>query len=171
MKKPVPEFSRPFSVAKLPKMGAHEKISAATTECIALATRMGLAALHELKATLLVKSWRGGGIKVSGHFTADLDQVSVVSLESFRTVISADVERYFMPHVSAADDDSELEIDPIEGGVLDLGEIIAEALVLELDPYPRKPGETFSALQEDVPTPTTRPFAQLAALPKDGSGK
>ncbi len=171
MKKPVTELSRPFEVAKLRKTGAHEKISAATAECTALATRMGVAAIHDLKATLLVKSWRGGGIKVSGQFTADLEQESVVSLENFRTVISADVERYFMPHVSAEDDQGELEVDPFDGGIIDLGEIIAEALALELDPYPRKPGETFDIVQEEAPMPTTRPFAQLLVLPKDKPGK
>ena len=41
--------------------------------------------------------------------------------------------------VDAVEDDAE----PIQNGEVDLGEVAAETLGLELDPYPRKDGEAF----------------------------
>jgi hypothetical protein len=57
--------------------------------------------------------------------------------------------------------------DPIIGGVIDLGQVVAEQLVLALDPFPRAPGAAFDS-PADAPaaegTPTPGPFAALAAL-------
>ena len=36
-------------------------------------------------------------------------------------------------------------IDPIENGLIDLGEVVVETLALEIDPYPRKDGELFNS--------------------------
>jgi uncharacterized metal-binding protein YceD (DUF177 family) len=143
--KPVtPEFSRPINVSRLPKSGSHEVIAASADECQRLAKRLGLEALHGLTARLHAKPWRGGGVKVIGEMQADLEQLSVVSLEPFRHVQRIEVERYFM-EVPLEDDDPEAElIDPIERGHIDLGEMLAETLAVELDPYPRKPGEEFA---------------------------
>jgi uncharacterized metal-binding protein YceD (DUF177 family) len=143
MKHVNPEFSRPFEVAKLPNSGAHEKISADQKERAALAKRLGVPALHALEAKLLVKSWRGGGFKVSGELQADIDQVSVVSLEAFRQVLAFPVERYFVTTGNQGDDIDDDLVDVWSGGAIDLVEIVAETLALELDPYPRKPGESF----------------------------
>ena len=54
----------------------------------------------------------------------------------------------------------------LTGDSLDLGEIIAEELVLSLDPYPRKPGialETGPGGEAGEPRPSG-PFEALAAL-------
>ena len=51
--------------------------------------------------------------------------------------------------------------DPIVGGRIDFGALTAEFLALGLDPYPRKPGVSFEAVQagEDP-----RPFDALRKL-------
>ena len=57
----------------------------------------------------------------------------------------------------------------IDNGWIDLGEVVAETLALDLDPYPRKPGEAFPGHVEDdgAEAKAPSPFAVLA--PKKGS--
>jgi uncharacterized metal-binding protein YceD (DUF177 family) len=161
-----PEFSRPLLVDRVPRKGSHEVFAAEPAECLALAKRFDLPALHSVKAHLIATPWRGGGIKVTGKVDADLEQVSVVSLEGFRSGISFEVERYFLPEkmiVDAVADD----VDPIENGEIDLGEVIAEEMGLVLEPYPRKPGESFEAVIEDdgaVSEAQVSPFAKLQKI-------
>ena len=50
------------------------------------------------------------------------------------------------------------------GGVVDLGTLAVEFLILGLDPYPRKPGAVFQAPQETAAG--EGPFSALAALQK-----
>jgi uncharacterized metal-binding protein YceD (DUF177 family) len=161
-----PEFSRPLIVDRVPRAGSTEKIKADPSELLALATRLGLPAIHALSAEIRCTPWRGGGLKLEGTITADLEQVSVVSLEAFRQTLMITMQRYFVPPgaVSGSDDD---DADPIVGGVVDLGEVTAETLALDLDPYPRKTGEAFSAHIEDDDGPgkADSPFAALARKP------
>jgi uncharacterized metal-binding protein YceD (DUF177 family) len=159
-----PEFSRPLQVDRVPKAGSLEHIVAEPPECRALAARMNLPAIHALSAEIRATPWRGGGIKLEGHITVDLEQVSVISLEAFRETVSLPVSRYFLPPGAAAEHQAEDDADPIEGGWIDLGEVVAETLALDLEPYPRKPGEAFSKHIEDGPGPTSEesPFAVLA---------
>ena len=142
---PTVEFSRPLEVARIPKLGSHEKMTADARECTALAKRLMVPAIHALTAELKVKPWRGGGLKVTGELKVDLDQESVVSLEVFRSVNTFPVERYFLSTPKGSELEGDEDIDEITNGVIDLGEVVAETLALELDPYPRKPGETFAS--------------------------
>jgi uncharacterized metal-binding protein YceD (DUF177 family) len=167
---PATEFSRPLEVARVPNLGSHEKLKADDRECKALAQRLMLPAVHAVSAHLHAKPWRGGGLKVKGELMADIVQQSVVSLEEFRTTVTLPVERYFLNVSPDAALESEEDIDPIEGGIVDLGELVAETLALELDPYPRKPGEQFQSDVEDEP-PTKaekpNPFNVLKLPTKD----
>ena len=52
--------------------------------------------------------------------------------------------------------------EPLIGGVVDLGALATEFLILGLDPYPRKPGAVFEPPQDVKPDPG--PFAALAGL-------
>lgn len=164
MRQQGPEFSRPLEVARVGPQGSRERLNATAPECTALARRLQLPVVHAVSADLNVRPWRGGGYKVTGEVEADIDQVSVISLETFRSTVRFPVERYFLPHGGG---DSEEDIDVIEGGEIDLGEVAAETLGLELDPYPRKPGEAFETpagegKAEEEPAPAkVSPFAVL----------
>jgi hypothetical protein len=48
------------------------------------------------------------------------------------------------------------------GGVVDLGAVATEFLLLAIDPYPRKPGAVFAAPPAE--NAAANPFAALAAL-------
>lgn len=168
---PAVEFSRPLQVDRVPKAGSTEKLSAEPEELKALARRMKLPAIHALSAEIRATPWRGGGMKLEGHLTADLDQVSVISLETFRETVSVPVSRYFLPPGAVVENENEDDADPIENGWIDLGEVVAETLALDLDPYPRKPGEAFAEPAEPGTEEPKResPFAVLArAAPKKG---
>jgi uncharacterized metal-binding protein YceD (DUF177 family) len=141
------EFPRPLLVARVPKLGSYEKLKADAKECERLAKRFGVPAIHDVKAELKVRPWRGGGFKVEGKAVVDLEQTSVISLEDFRQSLEFEVERYFLPYVGEPDE--ELDIDTIDNGEIDLGEVVAETIALELDPYPRKPGEEFAPILDD----------------------
>ncbi len=144
-----PEFFRPLLVDRVPRKGSHEVMKADAQECAALAKRFALPNLFTLNARLFAAPWRGGGLKVTGTVEADFEQVSVISLELFRAVQKFEVERYFLPAKDLTDGVEE-DADPIINGEIDLGAIVAEALGLELDPYPRKPGESFSPPETEI---------------------
>jgi hypothetical protein len=163
LREPKPEFSRPVRVDRIPKMGSYEKIASEPKEHPALAKRLGLVAVHSVKAEIRATPWRGGGIKLSGAVVADIEQTSVVSLESFRSTVTFDVLRYYLSEGSALPGDGDEDIDVISNGEIDLGEVATETIGLELDPYPRKPGEEFSGFEVagEAPVAKVSPFAAL----------
>jgi Large ribosomal RNA subunit accumulation protein YceD len=163
MKQPAVEFSRPLQVDRIPNLGSHDRLAADERECTALAVRLGLPKLYSLSGFLKSTPWRGGGLKITGPLKADFEQTSVVSLENFRSSLEVEVERYFLPAHKGLNS-SEEDVDIIENGIVDLGEILAETMALELDPYPRKPGEVFSDIQEDVEPNKISPFTGLSKL-------
>ena len=69
--KAIPEFSRPLQTDRVPKLGSTEKIKAEPEEMKALARRLQIRALHALSAEIRATPWRGGGLKLEGHLTAD----------------------------------------------------------------------------------------------------
>jgi uncharacterized metal-binding protein YceD (DUF177 family) len=162
-----PEFHRPVRVDRIPKMGSYEKIATEPKECAALAKRLGLGAVHSIKAEIRATPWRGGGIKLSGSVAADIEQTSVVSLETFRSVETFKVERYYLPEGSTLPgDESEEDIDVIHNGEIDLGEVVVETIVLDLDPYPRKPNEEFSGFEPEEEAVAPAKISPFAALKK-----
>ena len=160
MKQAVFEFSRPLQVDRVPKLGSHERLTADSKECAALAARVGVPKIHSCGGFLKVSPWRGGGLKITGNLEAEVDQISVVSLETFTEKVNFEVERFFLPQ-RESQSTSEEDVDVIENGSVDLGEVLAETLALELDPYPRKPGEVFHDVLESVEPEKVSPFSKL----------
>lgn len=160
------EFYRPLPADRVVREGSSEHIAADAKELAELALRLGVPVLHSLMADLKAEPWRGGALKITGRFKADLDQICVVSLDQFRSTVEGPVERIYLPEaaeLTSEDDDSDHLID----GVADLGELVTETLVLALDPYPRKAGVSFEGAEigaESAPAS----FAGLAALKKSG---
>jgi uncharacterized metal-binding protein YceD (DUF177 family) len=161
MKALEPEFSRPIEVSRIPIAGSMESIAADATEREAVARRLGLPAIAAIEADVVLSRWRGEGVKVMGRFVAEVEQVCVVTLDPFRARVSEPIERYFLPSARGAD--LEADIDPLENGVIDLGELVVESLSLALDPYPRKPGVEFREpeLETRVEERSASPFAAL----------
>lgn len=163
MKQVVYEFFRPLQVDRVPALGCHERLAADEKECAALAKRLDLPRIHSLGGLLKVVPWRGGGLKVTGTLNARVDQVSVISLETFTSDLEFAIERYFLSP-RAGQPAAEEDVDVIENGSVDLGEILAESMALELDPYPRREGEVFNDIEELPESAKVSPFTSLSKL-------
>lgn len=166
MKQVVYEFSRPLQVDRVPNLGSHERLAADEKECAALAKRLDLPKIHSLGGFLKAMPWRGGGLKITGTLNARVDQVSVISLETFTSDLEFAIERYFLSP-RAGQLSAEEDVDIIENGSVDLGEILAESMALELDPNPRMEGEVFDDIEEHLESAKVSPFTGLSKLKPD----
>lgn len=160
-----PAFSRPVVVESLSSGSNKRTLEANEAERAALARRFDLQRLERLEATVTLKPInRRALIRLSGHLSAEVVQSCVVTLEPVASRIDEDFTLSFSHEINEADADVELSLeeddppDPIENGVIDLGEVVAEQLALAIDPFPRKPGAEFIPPQEEnAATPDTKP--------------
>jgi len=108
---------------------------------------------------------------------AEVVQTCVVSLQGVPSEIKAPFDTYFTKDGKEAFENEELLDIALEDefpdmvmrdGQLDLGELTAQYLALELDPYPRAPGVSLPAqLTEAGPTTKSSPFQILQKLKSD----
>jgi hypothetical protein len=162
--------------------GHHVTISADADARAAIAAVAGLRALPRLDASFDVTRQGADGLHVAGRISATVGQSCVVTLEPLTNEVEEDIDLVFAPpgppveHKPVDDDDSENSTgrvrhnldgpEPLIGGVVDLGALAIEFLILGLDPYPRKPGAVFEPPQQVKPDPG--PFAALAGLATKG---
>ncbi len=138
-----PELSRPVRASEIGIARRSETVTATAAECAALAGRFDLLALDTLTATLtLYRDARG--IRVAGPLHATGTQACVVSAEPVAFALDENLDLIFSDTAVPAGDeielsDADLDILPLDGDVLDLGEAVAQSLGLALDPYPRAP--------------------------------
>jgi len=170
-----PEFSRLIPVDRIPEaVGLDERIEADETERAALAQRFELPGITSFSADFHITPWRRGRIHVQGTVTAELVQRCVITLDPFPVELVFPVERFFIAEGAKHDHVEELEGDEpdiVNGGAIDLGELAAEELALNVDPYPRKPGAEMAAeyvgVQPENEHPTgDSPFAALQKIVK-----
>lgn len=145
-----PEFSRIIRAHDVGTSPRGEGIEAKPIERSALATRFDLLTLDRLTADLTIVR-DAGGIRVTGSFAAAGEQACVVSAEPVAFVLAEPVDLRFSDDVPAGDEielgDSDLDVVPLDGDHIDLGEAIAQSLGLALDPYPRAPAEIRAAAE------------------------
>lgn len=175
-----PEFSRPIAVdGIIPDKLREEKIEATEAECAALARRFGLRAISSLRASLRIRRVMGGAtVRVEGSFDVDIMQACVISLQDVPGHIEGKFDTYFTEEQDAGDsevefahDDDENTPEMVIGGQIDLGEVVAQYLSLEIDPYPRAPGVSLAAqLAESGIKQKESPFHVLERL-KDSAKK
>jgi uncharacterized metal-binding protein YceD (DUF177 family) len=165
-------LSRPVVVARMPSQGIEVDIRATPEECAALAADFKLPEVKSLEARFRLTG-KPERVHVTGHITADIVQVCVVTLDPFESRLDEDVEVDFEePRPDErADPRADIDLaeegpDEIVDGRIDVGALAAEFVALGLDPYPRKPGVDFSYEEQD---PGDNPFARLAELKSDKS--
>lgn len=136
----VPEFSRRVPLDRLGSRAVEHPIEADSAERTALATRFGLLSLDSLSARLTARS-EGSGARVEGVLEATLAQACVISGEPVPASLRVPVDLAFQPFDSETAEvelsADELDVLPLDGGAVDLGEAAAQALAVALDPYPR----------------------------------
>ncbi|GAB4576376.1 MAG: DUF177 domain-containing protein [Rhodothalassiaceae bacterium] len=141
-------------------------------ERTALAARFDLIGIDSCVADISITAIEGG-VRVTGTVAADIAQRCVVSLEPFASRVETRFSIRFLRELPESEDGEEFidpeeeeDIELLEEGHLDIGEIAAQSLGLALDPYPRAPGTQMpggdKGLQDDDPLPgRQRPFAGL----------
>jgi len=171
------EFSRTIRVERIGREEIERRIEAKPEERAALAARLGLASLDLLQADLRLKRLSRGRIAVDGRFEAKLTQLCVVSLEPVAAQIEGDFAVEFVEAGPGPVTEAVVAIDsadppePIEDGLIDLGEAVVQQLAERIDPYPRAPGADVT-WQDEKPAMSEpkRPFAALSALQKGKKG-
>jgi Large ribosomal RNA subunit accumulation protein YceD len=177
MDKPTNPWSVPVAVDDVPEAGLHVELEAPAAAREGIAALAGLRALPRLAAVFDLTR-RGAGVHVTGVVNATVGQTCVVSLEPMESEIVEAVNASFSPsastqaitagesHQARPDDEEPPEL--LVGGVVDLGALAVEFLLLGIDPYPRKAGAEFvTPKSEDG---GERPFAALETLKKRFGG-
>jgi uncharacterized metal-binding protein YceD (DUF177 family) len=169
-------WSVPTAVADIPETGRQLALVADQATREAVASAIGVVALPRLEATFELTRQGPGGLRVVGRVLASAIQNCVVTLEPVESEIDEAVDLVFTPQADAAAEQAGVvavhaldAADPPEAlrdGVVDLGGLIIEFLILGIDPYPRKAGAVFDA--PPAGDPASHPFAALAALKKGG---
>ena len=181
---PVPEFSRIVLAETLDEGGSSLDIEADESERSLLAERFGLAGLKTLTGAVRLTPQEGRAlVRLEGAFRAEIVQTCVVSHEPMEATLEGSFERLYdtIPEPVEGEGDGEdggnIDIDaedPPEAapeGKIDVGEVVAEQLALQIDPFPRKPELSFvdySTDPDDGEKTESRggPFAALAKLRK-----
>lgn len=172
-----PELSRPIVVDDLPVHGRTVEIRADQAECAAIARRLGLPSVASLEGALSVRPSMGREIHVEGTIRANLVQSCVVTGDPLEQNLEIEIQRRYSEGIDIdADDDLDAdEVDPdaddrepIQDGIIDLGEAAVEELALQLPPYPRTPGLEFVELAQGPSGPED---ADSSPAEKDGSGR
>jgi uncharacterized metal-binding protein YceD (DUF177 family) len=173
----------PVALADVAETGRHFDLVADDDLRAAVAQLVGLRDLPRLQATVDVTRHGADGLHVLGRMSATVGQNCVVTLEPLVNEVEEDIDLVFAPppppvarkagEYKAGEDEAVEEAserpqrswngpEPLVGGVVDLGALVTEFLILGLDPYPRKPDAVFEAPQDVKPDPG--PFAALAGL-------
>lgn len=172
----MPAWSAPVTVAAVPETGRRLDLVADDAARAAIAKAAGLAALPRLEAGFDLTRQGADGLRAVGRVSATVVQNCVVTLEPIESRIDEAVDLVFLPDVALPAEAVDLEAlqadeppEAIRDGVIDLGAVATEFLLLGLDPYPRKPGAVFEA--PPAGDPVSHPFAALAALKKGDTAK
>ncbi len=174
MAKTTTNWSVPVTVEDIPDDGGHYELSADTEARAAVAKLAELRSLPRLDAVFDLTRLGDDSVHVRGEVSARVGQTCVVTLEPIENEVREAVDLIFAPPDGTETDGEETPLkrrqkdeppEPLENGVLDLGAVATEFLILGLDPYPRKAGVNFD-LPETPPEAAPNPFAALAALKK-----
>jgi len=160
----------PVAVEDVAETGARFDLVANAQVRAAVARMASLRDLPRLEANFDVTR-RGAGLHVAGRVSATVGQLCIITLEPLVNEVEEAIDLLFMPQPTAEREDGEVgtrgesadETEPLIGGLVDLGALAIEFLILGLDPYPRKPGAVF---QPPEAKPDESPFAALASLRK-----
>jgi uncharacterized metal-binding protein YceD (DUF177 family) len=171
-------WSVPIAVLQIPDTGLHRDLEADQATRTAMAEVAGLREIISANASLDVTPDRDGRFHVTGRVRARIGQTCVVTLDPIENDIDEPIDLMFAPPEQipvladlvdeAAESDSEIPDppEPIENGFIDLGRLATDALLLAIDPYPRKPDAVFKPVIT-APDPEDHPFAALKALKVD----
>ena len=154
-----------IDVQTLPPTGAlHGHLQASTAECADLAERFGFLELRSLRADVRIFGVAKGSWDVRGKLVAEVVQSCSMTGEPVAESVDFDLEERYVQAVGS-DDEIVVDLDeaePLDGGRIDLGEMVAQSLAIAVTSWPRSEDApaSFQAGEDDRP----HPFAGLASL-------
>lgn len=145
-----PEFSRTVRAHEIGGVAWPHRLEASAAECAALAARFELLALDALTADLAIVR-DAAGIRLTGQLHGVGAQACVVSAEPVGFTVDEALDLRFADAAVPEGDEIELGVPdldtlPLEGGVVDMGEAVAQSFGLALDPYPRAAADVRAAV-------------------------
>jgi len=144
--------------------GWQRTFEATPAQCLKIAERFEIPSVESLAAKINV-STDGDLIRVNGHISAVLERICVVSLESFKEPLDFDFEALFAEDVPLIKEgEMEDDIEPVDRGRLDIFDIVAEQVGLNMNPFPRKPNVSGDYVEKG--DSGNHPFANLKNLIK-----
>jgi hypothetical protein len=167
-------WSLPVALDDIPETGRRVELVADADTRAAVAKVAGVSGLPLLRADFDLAPQGRDALRVVGAVSATVEQTCVVTLEPVVNEVEEPVDLLFVAQPEAGapkTGEGSLAIDaaeppePLVGGVVDLGAVATEFLLLGIDPYPRKPDAVFAAPSGGGGD--SRPFAALAALRND----
>jgi uncharacterized metal-binding protein YceD (DUF177 family) len=169
-------WSVPVALHEVPETGRHLELAADERARAAIAKLVGLRSLPRLQAVFDVARRGRDGLRVIGSVSATVGQTCVVTLEPIESAIEEEIDLVFAPPPPSLEQhgDERTEIRPVDapepltGGMVDLGALATEFLILGIDPYPRKADAVFAG--SSAGEGPANPFAALAALKKKQGG-
>lgn len=166
----------PVALDEVPPQGLRRELRAGAEICARVSEFTNIIYVKDLTALFEVIPQAGGRFHVHGRVMARVGQNCVVTLEPMESQIAEQVDVTFIPAEQLPDGyndadrldiaaliNEEEDLEPIQDGMIDLGRLAVEFLILGIDPYPRKPDATL-AISPTPPDPAEHPFAGLAAL-------
>lgn len=165
------EFSRRQAVDTLGDAPRRLDLAAEEGERAALARRFALIAIDRLEASLTLR-WSDAEVIAEGQLDAAITQACAATGEPVPAKVQAPFEIRFRPLSDAAAAGEEVELGEgdmdvvfYRDGAIDVGEAVAETLLLNLDPYPRAPGAADALKAAGVKSEEEAgPFGALASL-------
>ena len=168
-------FSYPLKLEDMSSSTQKYTLKASSDELEYITEIMKVPSVKSFNAEITVKLYKKEHLlELKGIVDADVEQVSVISLESFvkkyHNEFSLKFDTKMTPKDLKAIDfeyDDEL-LDILDNGQVDIASIAMEHLALVLDDFPRKDGEEFSFVSEfdEETTEANNPFAVLKKLKK-----
>ena len=172
-------WSLPVAVADIPETGRRFDLAADPRSRAAIAKAAGLPALPRLEVEFELTRHGRDGLRIVGRVSATVEQHCVLTLEPMKSEVEEAVDivfapaRALLPKADSTHERTQPDEPPelLHDGVVDLGAVATEFLLLGINPYPRKPGAVFDAPKAKGENVTGNPFAALAALKKARRGQ
>ena len=170
-------FSYPLKLEDISSSSKIYNITASDDELLFIATILKVPSVKSFQTAINVTLNKPEHlIKLIGTLDAMVEQTSVISLENFIYPYHFEFNRTYDTKLTHAQqremeefEDINAEIpDVMENGIIDLKAVALEALALELDDFPKQPGEIFTFtpdfdINADKPQ---NPFSILEKLKK-----
>ena len=141
-------------------------IQPTAAEIAELVTRFDFVSIEDMRADVTIRKVARDCWDVAGTLSARVVQCCVITGDQVPELVDFTIEERY---VRETEDDDDVEVDligaePLVGGSIDIGEMVAQNLGISVEPWPKSPAYADSLIREDVPD--EHPFSGLATLRK-----